>query len=331
MSSPSLGLTLISPGTLSLLQDAGRFGMTALGLTQGGPMDEHSFAWANALVGNPRNSTVIEHHVGGLIMHAQQACTLAVTGAVATITVNGKPVPSWQALALKAGDELSIGYATQGLRFYIAVAGGFAVTPQFGSTATVMREGIGGLQQDGAKLQAGACLALGTPSLTQAVASPCQQIQQYTLARSANGEPLPLRVLLGYQGAALTTLAGSGSEAYFSASEQARFFLSPYQVSTQGDRMGIKLQGAAIRAKRQQLLSEGISLGAIQIPPDGQPIVLLQDRQTLGGYPKLGNVLSLDCWALAQASAGALVQFVPIDSFESHNALCLYHAGFAPR
>ena len=132
-------LKIISPGTLSLLQDAGRFGMTALGLTQGGPLDGHSFAWANALVGNPLHSTVIEHSIGGLIVQATAGCTVAVTGAVLPLLLNGKAVACWQAIRLKAGDELELGYMTQGLRAYLAVSGGFEVALQFGSSATVMR------------------------------------------------------------------------------------------------------------------------------------------------------------------------------------------------
>ncbi|OZB35411.1 MAG: allophanate hydrolase, partial [Alishewanella sp. 34-51-39] len=129
---------------------------------------------------------------------------------------------------------------------------------------------------------------------------------------------LSLRLLEGYQ------------HHLFSAVERARFYLNPYQVSSNCDRMGYKLSGCAISCSSRALLSEGISLGAVQIPPDGQPIVLLNDRQTLGGYPKIGTVLSLDCWRLAQTPPGSLVQFSPLDSYQVHNALALYRASFSP-
>lgn len=321
--SPSTGsgasLKIISPGTLSLLQDAGRFGMTALGLTQGGPLDAHSFAWANALVGNPPNSTVIEHSIGGLVLQASAACTVAVTGAELPLQLNGKPVACWQALTLKAGDELELGYMTRGLRAYLAVSGGIAAPLQFGSSATVMREGVGGLAQDGSKLQADDLLPLGQAAeLALAITTPTAAIQQLTLPPTDKAQPLQLRLLPGYQAAS------------FSPTELARFFLNPYQVTASCDRMGYKLSGSAIQCTSRTLLSEGISLGAVQIPPDGQPIVLLNDRQTLGGYPKIGAVLSLDCWKLGQAAPGSLVQFSAIDSYQAHNALALYQASMAP-
>lgn len=312
-------LSVISPGTLSLLQDAGRFGMAALGLTQGGPLDTHSFIWANALVGNPYHSTVIEHSIGGLILRANSTCTVAITGAELPVQCNGQPVACWQPIQLRAGDELVLGYMTRGLRAYLAVAGGFAITPQFGSTSTVMREGIGGLHQDGSKLAAGDLLPLGQGTTAATVTTPAAAIRQLTLPPAVNdNNPLVLRLLLGYQ------------VSQFSPTEQARFFLNPYQVSPQCDRMGYKLSGSAIQCQSRALLSEGISLGAVQIPPDGQPIVLLNDRQTLGGYPKIGTVLSLDCWKLAQCAPGSKVHFKPINSYQSHNALALYQASFVP-
>lgn len=325
-------LKIISPGTLSLLQDAGRFGMTALGLTQGGPLDGHSFAWANALVGNPLHSTVIEHSIGGLIVQATADCTVAVTGAVLPLLLNGKAVACWQAISLKAGDELELGYMTQGLRAYLAVSGGLAVALQFGSSATVMREGVGGLHQDGSKLAAGDQIPLAGQATLPALTTPSSQVQQFSLPplvsvaaltraeqkQASASTVLSLRLLEGYQ------------YHLFSAVERARFYLNSYQVSTHCDRMGYKLSGSAISCNSRALLSEGISLGAVQIPPDGQPIVLLNDRQTLGGYPKIGTVLSLDCWRLAQTPPGSLVQFSPLDSYQVHNALALYRAGFSP-
>lgn len=336
-------LRIISPGVLSLLQDAGRFGQGQLGLTQGGPLDQHSFRWANTLVGNPINTTLIEHSVGGLIVQAQGACTVAVTGATLPLSHNGHAVPCWQAIHLAPGDELALGNVSQGLRVYLAVQGGIQVAPQFGSTATVMREGIGGLlhpaadnpqhRLGGHKLYANDCLPLASTNLTRVSQAGAAKntMPQNTVPQSTPVAPLPpavtqqtlpsaailrLRIIEGYQ----ATL--------FSAIERARFYLNPYRVSPKCDRMGYKLTGSAIRCSTQQLLSEGISAGAVQIPPDGQPIVLLNDRQTLGGYPKMGNVLSLDCWALAQATPGTEVQFAPISVEDAHNALQLDAARF---
>ncbi|CAM5209818.1 aminotransferase class IV [Alishewanella longhuensis] len=245
-------LRIISPGILSLLQDAGRFGQGRLGLTQGGPLDAHSFRWANALVGNPINSTLIEHSVGGLILQALAPSTVAVTGAVLSLSCNGQSVPCWQAITLKQGDELALGMFSQGLRAYIAVTGGICVTPHFGSSATVMREGVGGLLPvtadkplpaqaggtalAGQKLKAGELLPLSQhPVLPGPL--PTHAVSHSIATRSLPGSTaLHLRLIGGYQAN------------LFSACQRARFYLNPYQVTPQSDRMGYKLSGSAITA-----------------------------------------------------------------------------------
>ena len=296
------GFSVLAPGVLSLLQDSGRVGQGALGLTNGGPMDAPSAAWANFLLGNHSNATLIECSVGGLQLRADTHSYIAVTGATLPLSINGKAAEQWTAHKVQAGDMIELGMVSKGLRVYIAVAGGFAVAPQFCSTATVMREGIGGL--NGNKLQAGDKLAANTVVNLQRQRLPARYRPQFN-------QTLTLRLVEGYQ-------AGS-----FTAIERQRFYLNSYNVTPHADRMGYKLSGSAISCQQTQLLSEGICYGAVQIPPDGQPIVLLNDRQTLGGYPKIGSVLSLDCALLAQAGAGTKVYFTPISPEQAHNALCL--------
>lgn len=296
------GFTIMAPGVLSLLQDNGRFGQGALGLTSGGPMDAPSATWANRLLGNNSNATLIECSVGGLQLRADTHSYIAVTGATLPLTINGKAAEQWSVHKVQAGDLLELGMVSSGLRAYIAVAGGFTIAPQFGSTATVLREGIGGL--NGNKLQAGDTLAVATVQSLARRSLPVPYRPQFNRV-------LTLRLVEGYQAQ------------NFSATERQRFYLNSYNVTPQADRMGYKLKGAAISCQQTQLLSEGICYGAVQIPPDGQPIVLLNDRQTLGGYPKIGTVLSLDCALLAQAAAGTEVYFTPISPEQAHNALSL--------
>ncbi|MBV2130590.1 biotin-dependent carboxyltransferase family protein [Arsukibacterium indicum] len=296
------GFTVISPGVLSLLQDNGRLGQAALGLTTGGPMDAPSAAWANRLLGNPPNTTLVECSVGGLQLQANINSYIAVTGAVLNVSINGKAAEQWTVHKVQQGDVIELGMVSQGLRAYLAVAGGFNITAQFGSSATVLREKIGGL--NGNKLQPNDLL-------------PCQAVNSlptYQLPgahRPRFNNIITLRLVEGYQVDS------------FSNTERQRFYLNSYTVTSQADRMGYKLSGSAIQCQQSQLLSEGICYGAVQIPPDGQPIVLLNDRQTLGGYPKIGAVLSLDCALLAQAPAGTRVYFTPISPQHAHNALCL--------
>lgn len=296
------GFSVIAPGVLSLLQDNGRFGQSALGLTTGGPMDALSAAWANRLLANDNNATLIECSVGGLQLRAETHSYIAVTGATLPLSINGKAVEQWTVHQVKTGDVIELGMVTKGLRAYVAVAGGFNITPQFGSTATVLREGIGGLA--GNKLQSGDTLAANSVDKLQRQRLPARYRPQFN-------QTLTLRLIEGYQASS------------FSSTERQRFYLNSYKVTPQADRMGYKLSGSAISCQQTQLLSEGICYGAVQIPPDGQPIVLLNDRQTLGGYPKIGSVLSLDCALLAQAGAGTTVYFTPISPEQAHNALCL--------
>ncbi|MCV6625125.1 MAG: biotin-dependent carboxyltransferase family protein [Cellvibrionaceae bacterium] len=302
-SEPMSSLNVIAPGILSLLTDAGRLGQQQIGLTNGGPLDPFAFEWANRLCHNPSNTTAIEVTIGGLVLSAAADTQIALTGAELPLSVNGQAQPMWQTINIAAGDKIQLGYAGEnGSRAYLAIAGGFAIAPQFGSTATVVREGIGGL--DGRALQKGDKLPIGTQTPGKLLRLPPQARPHY--AKAVN-----LRVVVGYQ------------QQYFSAAAKARFFHSEYQVSERCDRMGYRLEGPSVSATIDGILSEGICLGAIQVPADGQPIVLLNDRQTIGGYPKLGSVLSLDIPALAQLGPGGKVRFSEIDIDSAHHLLLL--------
>ncbi|ALS99714.1 biotin-dependent carboxyltransferase family protein [Lacimicrobium alkaliphilum] len=295
-----------NPGLLSLLTDCGRFGQAHLGLTTGGPMDPFAFNLANALVGNSSNTTLIETTLGGLSLKTGGDCLIAVTGAVTDLKIDNKTAPLWQSHKVKRDQTIELGQPQQGLRNYIAVSGGFGVDPEFGSTSTVLREGIGGL--GGTRLQQGDKLAVGqSAASTRCRSLPESAIPDYGTMR-------PLRLVTGYQ---FTD---------FPLSSRQRFFTSEYNISAQADRMGYRLSGPAISSGSRSMLSEGIALGAVQVPADGQPIVLLNDRQTIGGYPKLGSVLSSDCALLAQWAPGTKISFEPVSIEQAHNLLHLHHA-----
>jgi biotin-dependent carboxylase-like uncharacterized protein len=208
----------------------------------------------------------------------------------------------WSVFWLRDGQRLRMAFSAVGCRTYLAVRGGFAIEGSFGSTATVLREGIGGLNGD--KLQAGDCLPV-TP------AEPVEQLWLPPGHRPGYHQRATLRVVPGYQTHS------------FSRLDKQRFYASDYEITAQSDRMGYRLKGPQIHGELEGILSEGIALGAVQVPADGQPIVLLNDRQTIGGYPKLGCVLSLDCAALAQLRPGDTVNFTPISEHAAHNALHL--------
>lgn len=295
-------LTVRQPGLLSLLQDRGRFGQAALGLTTGGPMDPLAAGLANRLLGNNADATLIEVSFGGLEVIAEGSLQLAVTGATVPLLCNGRERPCWTVLDLEDGDVLSLGFSETGCRSYLAARGGFDLMPSFGSTSTVLREGIGGL--GGERLKLGDRLPLRPAApLERRWLPPGQRPRYHNRAT--------VRVVPGYQQAAFPRL------------QQRRFFGSSYSVSERSDRMGYRLEGPAIGCDLDGILSEGIAPGAIQVPADGQPIVLLNDRQTIGGYPKIGAALSLDCAWLAQLRPGDTVTFTPVSEHTAHNALHL--------
>jgi biotin-dependent carboxylase-like uncharacterized protein len=300
-----MSLRILNSGILSLLQDLGRFGQHSLGLTTGGPMDPLAFRWANKLLGNDLNCAAIEITVGGFKAVAEITTHVVVTGAKVDVRIDGELQPQWQTLELKQGQEIDIAYATEGCRIYLAVAGGFNVAQQFSSVSTVLREGVGGMEgKHGGALSVGDSLPIHSLNTETIKLKKLVELPSY----SSN---VRLRVIPGYQ------------EHLFSREQQRRFFNNQYEVSDLSDRMGYRLKGPVISCDVQGMLSEGICLGAIQIPADGHPIILMNDRQTIGGYPKIGSVLSLDLAKLAQLTPKCLVQFEPITIDRAHNLLHL--------
>lgn len=299
--SPALEVT--KPGVLSLLQDAGRFGYMHQGLGNGGPMDAEAFAYCNRLLNNSDSATALETTIGGLTLRAQGSTSICVTGAMNQLHINGQPRALWCVHRVESGDEIALGFAQRGCRNYLGVAGGFAVAPQFGSTATLVREGIGGL--NGRALTAGDRL----PYLSQP--PPPRRCLEAPL-QPRYSTVLTVRVIPGYQ------------HRLFTRDQKRRFFGGPYTVTADADRMGYRLDGQRLSLPQGQWLSEGICRGAIQTPGDGQPIVLMADRQTIGGYPKLGAALAVDTSKLAQLQTGGTVVFTPISAHTARKALLLH-------
>lgn len=299
------GLKVINPGMLTLIQDAGRFGFHGIGLTNGGPLDPLAFRWANRLCGaaidsSVSNNTALEISIGGLSLEAHVDTVIAVTGADMPLSINGQSCELWQSHSVKAGDHIELGYAQQGCRSYLAVTGGFDIPHSFGSAATVTRESIGGFE--GERLQQDDLLPCASYKTTQHYAVGNSDRPQY-------GDAFTARVILGYQ------------QETFSDVQQQLFFTSEYTVSDRCDRMGYRLTGQTIQSSVDGILSEGICHGAIQIPADGQPIVLINDRQTIGGYPKIGSMISIDTARLAQLLSGAKVSFEAVSMEQAHNLL----------
>ncbi|MBZ0334746.1 putative protein YbgK [Marinobacter sp. JH2] len=286
------GFYVTKPGFFTLLQDAGRRGVTHMGLTSGGAMDRHAWAWANHLLGNRYGAAALEITFGGAEFTIGLNTQIVVTGAEVQLTVNGAPKPLWTTLQLNSGDVVAMSAPRAGVRAYLAVRGGFLVDSELGgSCATVVREGTGGLQGKGQPLKEGdflPCIPASPLAVHRKI--PHQWIPDYRAALTL--DVLPCAQVERFPKRTLTT-----------------FFSNAYTLSPQSDRMGARLTGPTLEVSVRQLTSEGTSLGAIQVPADGQPIILLQDRQTIGGYPKLGAVTPRSLDALAQRPPGSSLRF----------------------
>lgn len=276
-------LEVIRAGALTTVQDLGRPGWAHLGVPRSGALDAPALRLANRLVGNPPFAAGLEITLTGCVLRLRSARTVAVTGAVGDITVDGVAVGFGSPVSVPAGSVLSVGRARRGVRSYLAVNGGIAVPPVLGSRSTDVLSGLGPLP-----LVDGMVLPLGVAAGSSTVES----------SDPPSGGPVSLRVRLGprsdwFTPAAVEALCGSR-----------------YTVSPMSNRIGARLAGAALpRSIAGELPSEGIVLGAVQVPPDGQPLVFLADHPTTGGYPVIGVVDAADLPSLAQARPGTTVLF----------------------
>lgn len=298
---------VVNPGILTLIQDIGRFGYSALGVTPSGAMDEYAYLWANKLLDNDLNSNVLEVLFSGLTLKSMANCTISVTGADLSFSINGVILKPWQTFGIKRGDILKFEKTRKGQRAYFAVKGGFILEKSFGSYATTLKEQLGGI--DGKALKKNDRLFF-KENITTYKKRLKQAYQPSYL------KPLTLRVILGYQ------------EASFCEASKRTFFSHEYQVSHDNNRMAIKLKGKSVPSALNGIISEGISFGSIQIPKDGQPIILLKERQTIGGYPKIGSVLSIDCFKLSQLKANSMVRFEEIRLFDAQQKVIEFYSFF---
>lgn len=303
------GLKVLKPGILTLVQDLGRFAYQHIGLSPGGAADEHAFLWANRLLDNRPNSPALEICFGGLQIEVLANTNIAITGAEMNATINDHPIENWQTHTLKVGDKLCFAHATSGIRSYLAIQDGFELQPSFGSVSTVMREKIGGIDGYGNPLKADDFL-------------PCSQHKPKLTTH------VPPLFIPDYQRPLILSVIANEQTDQFDAAELEKLYHWTYRISTQSDRMGIRLEGEPIIPNVHGIISEGIAYGTIQLPPDGQPIILLKDRQTMGGYPKLGTLFVLDAFLLAQQQAHTELRFTQISLQEAQDKLRYFYRFF---
>ena len=285
-----------NPGILTTVQDEGRFGDQQFGVSPAGPMDTQSFYLANILAGNRRSEGLLEMTFSGPTLKFQKDNIIAVTGASMSPCVNGEPVPMYQAVLVRAGDTLSFGMTDgSGSRGYLAFAGGLDVPLVMGSKATLMRNNLGGIE--GRKLKKGDAIGFASPKTEL----PNMPLRRLAPERFPTGE-LTLRVVAGPQ------------DTDFSEEELKRFFWYSAKITNEFDRMGCRLEREEPlkHIGDGNIITDGIAFGSIQVPSNGQPIIMLADRQSTGGYSKIGTVISVDLPKLTQGVPGMRVRFVRV-------------------
>lgn len=291
-------MQILMPGMLTTVQDAGRFGYLKSGVTSSGVMDDMAFASANAMLHNPPNAAVLEVSLLGptilFVGEPEEETVIAITGADMESCMDGQPVDSSQPISVREGQTLSLGYAREGCRTYIAVSGGIDVPEVMGSRSTNLKCAIGGYHGRG--LKSGDMLDLFAPVTTY------ETVKDEHYERPDYKKRLTLRVVMGPQ------------EDYFTSGGIETFLSGTYSITDASDRMGCRLEGPAIESiNGTDIVSDAIVPGAIQIPSNGKPIILLKDRQTTGGYAKIATVVSDDLWKLAQAKPGDKVEFERVE------------------
>jgi antagonist of KipI len=296
-------LRVIKAGMLTTIQDRGRWGLQSRGVPVAGPMDPVSHRIANTLVGNDGSAATLEVTLLGPELEFEDERTIAVTGAEFEITVDGRPAPMNAPFIVSAESRLRFGPRARGARAYLAIAGGIDVRPTLGSRATHLISAMGGV--DGRPVKSGDRLPLGDPARGRRSAP----------ALSESVVTLPDRH------ARIRVLAGPQQE-YFTADALDALQSVPYAIGQDSDRMGFRLEGPRLtHARGADIISDATPLGVLQVPASGQPILLMADRQTTGGYPKIATVISADISVAGQLGPGDTIAFEVCTPIEALAAL----------
>jgi len=306
-----MSITVLNPGMLTTVQDMGRYGYQQFGVPVSGVMDQRAAAIANILVGNSQNEAVLECTLLGPHLRFDADNCFAITGGELTASLDGVSVPTYKAISAKAGQVLRFSAPAKGCRAFIAFAGGLDIKPVMGSCSTYIKAAIGGV--NGRKLAKDDVIGFKAP---------CAELKNMGLRSIASElitrDVYTVHVVMGPQDDAFTDEG------------IATFLSSTYTVSAQSDRMGCRLEGDVITHKNGgDIISDGISFGAIQVPSSGQPIIMLSDRQTTGGYTKIANVISFDLRIMAQLKPGDKIRFEKVSVSYAQDTLVTQRAALS--
>ncbi|WP_121612264.1 biotin-dependent carboxyltransferase family protein [Mesobacillus foraminis] len=284
---------VVKPGLLTSFQDLGRTGYQEFGVVVSGAMDDYALQMANLLVGNDRNEAALEITLMGPTLKVLEDAVISICGGELSPTVNGVKAPMWKSFRVKKGDVIEFGRPVEGARAYIALGGGFDLPEIMGSKSTFLKAKLGGLN--------------GRPIERDAI------LHGTETGRGIAGRSLHAAEIPRYRKEMVIRVCLGPHLHAFSDSSIQTFLSSIYEVTPQSDRMGYRLKGPRINHQTSaDIISEAIPLGGIQVPANGEPIILMADRQTTGGYTRIATVISTDIPLLAQALPGCLLRFVAI-------------------
>lgn len=294
---------VLNPGIMTLVVDNGRVGYSHLGVCQSGASDEYAYHISNMLLKNEFGTNALEISFSGLQLEAMNSFAFSIAGSDLSLSINGIKKSSWRSYLLFKGDIVKFEKKVNGQKAYLSVKGGFALKKELESYSTSIKEKLGTV------LKTGDILKVNDDSLDYISSLKKMFIPNYE-------EDLTLRLIPSYQ---YNT---------FSKEAKDKFFNSIFTLSNESNKMGVKLDGVKIESVLDGIISEGIAFGSVQIPKDGRPIVLLKERQTIGGYPKIGTVLSVDCFKLSQIKVGSNIKFELIDINEAQKILKKFYSSF---
>lgn len=280
---------VIKAGLLSTLQDGGRCGYLGMGISQSGAMDEYSYYWGNHLLNNPSNSTSLEITIGQCQLLVLKSINIAITGADLGFCINNQALPTWSTAFIKKGDILKWDKPRLGIRSYLSISGGFSGQTNFNSHSVNLRENIG--------------QALAPNDILKTTANSVQKMATRAVAKRFIPDyqkPLCLQILLNQY------------DPYFKDADYQTLLASKWIISPQNDRSAYQLECGNIQPKNKTFYSQANDYGSVQITPLGVPIIMLKDRPTIGGYPKIGTVFSLDLSQLAQRTTADNITFKTI-------------------
>ncbi|EJQ37701.1 hypothetical protein IEC_02229 [Bacillus toyonensis] len=307
-----MDVEVLHAGMLTTVQDLGRFHYQQYGVPVGGAMDKNALRLINMLVGNEENEAGLEMTIMGPKLLLKKTTLLAIGGADLEPLLNGERIPLWRPILAEEGSMLCFGKAKRGCRAYVTFAGGIHIDHTMGSKSTYMRAAIGGIE--GRMLKKGDYFQIGTHAeMASRFIQNLQKEERIKTKWAIRNNVLPkykkhptLRVITDFE------------YNQFTEKSKESFFMKEYKVSNYADRMGYRFDGEVLnREIEQEILSSPVTFGTIQVPNGGQPIILMADRQTTGGYPRIGNVISVDLPLLAQLKPGDYVTFEKVSIEEA--------------